>query len=102
MRLRAKVGERTAWVVVRGKDGRYDVTVDDTPLVVDLAEAGDHFGSLLVGDRSYDVGIEARPEGYRVHGRNETVSVTLGEASTNGAARRGGSEGPERLTAPMP
>ena len=30
------------------------------------------------------------------------MSVTLGEASTNGAARRGGSEGPERLTAPMP
>ena len=81
MRLIAKVGDRTTQVTVRGKDGRYTVAVGGSTLEVDLVEIGDHLASLLIDGRSHDLGIEKRPEGYRVHGRRGTVTVALSEAS---------------------
>jgi biotin carboxyl carrier protein len=96
------VGDRSAEVEVRGKDGRYTVTRDGGTVEIDLAETGDHFESLLVGGRSHDLGIEARPGGYKVHGREGTVTVELEESSANGTIRRAAADGPVRLTAPMP
>jgi biotin carboxyl carrier protein len=102
MRLSARVGDRTAEVEVRGRDGRYTVVVDGETLDVDVAETGPRFASLIVDGRSHEMGIERRPEGYRVHGRDGTVTVTLFEASSNDGLRRDRVSGPERLVAPMP
>jgi len=102
VRFSATVGDRTADVVVKGKDGRYTVVVDGTPLDVDVAETSPRFASLIIGGRPHEMGVEKRPEGYRVHGRDETVTVTLSEASSNGMPRRKPASGPARLVAPMP
>jgi len=102
VRLTARIGARTTEVTVRGKDGTYTVTVDGSTLSVDLVETGDHFASLIVDGRSHDIGLERRPGGYRVHGREGTVTVGLSEGATPGALRSGPEEGPARLTAPMP
>jgi len=102
MRLSARVGERTAEVEVRGRDGRYTVVVDGTTLDVDLVETSLRFASLIIDGRSHEMGIERRPDGYRVHGRDETVTVTLSEASRDGMLPRPQHSGPVRLVAPMP
>ena len=102
MRFSAKVGDREAEVEVRGKDGRYTVTVDGRTLDVDLADTSTRFASLIVDGRSHEMGVERRPGGYRVVGRDATVTVTLSEASSNGVPRREGASGPARLVAPMP
>jgi biotin carboxyl carrier protein len=88
-------------VEVRGGDGRYTVVLDGTPIRVDAA-AGHPFASLLVDGESHEVGVERRPEGYVVHFPGDAVSVSLREAARGAspAARR--SDGPARVTAPMP
>jgi acetyl/propionyl-CoA carboxylase alpha subunit len=102
MRLEATVDGRTIQVEVRREDGRYALTLDGTPLTVDLAETGDHFLSLIVNGCSYDAVLEKRPDGYRVHLRDGEVTVALAEGTGDGARPARRARGPERLTAPMP
>ena len=102
MRLSARIGDRTAAVVVRGKDGHYSVLVDGKPLDVDCAETSSRFASLIIDGRSHEVGVEKRPGDYRVHGRDETVTVTFTEALGNGVLRRDPGSGVARVLAPMP
>ncbi len=102
MRLDATVGGRTIRVEVRRENGHYAVTLDGTPLGVDLAESGDHFASLIVDGLSHEVGLERRPDGYRVHLPADTLTVSLAEASRDGARPARRAHGPARLTAPMP
>ena len=91
---------RTIRVEVSGQDGRYTVVLDGRPLEVDARETGPHFLSLLVGGRSYEVGIEKRPGGYTVVLTDDVVAVDLGEAARVAPARR--VSGPTRIAAPMP
>ena len=102
MRLDATVDGRTIRVEVRRKGEGYAVTLDGAALEVDLVETDDHFANLIVDGSSHEVGLEKRPDGYRVHLRNDTVTVALAEASRDGASRLRRPHGPERLTAPMP
>lgn len=102
MRLDATVGGRTIRVEVRQEDGGYAVTLDGARLEVDLAETSGHFASLIVNGLSHEVGLERRPEGYRVHLPDDTVTVALAEASHDGARPPRQAHGPARLTAPMP
>jgi biotin carboxyl carrier protein len=102
MRLDATVDGRTVRVEVRHEDDGYAVTLDGTRLGVDLAEAGEHFVSLLVGGFSYEVGLEKRSDGYRVHLADDTVTVSLAEGARDGARPVRRARGPARLTAPMP
>jgi biotin carboxyl carrier protein len=89
-------------VEVRGKDGRYFVTIDGTPLEVDVAGAGPHFASLLIDGRSHEVGLEKRPGGYAVHFPDDTVAVDLADAAPGTVGRPKRDDGPARLAAPMP
>jgi biotin carboxyl carrier protein len=99
----AGVDGRTIRVEVRGKDGRYVVTLDGRRLDVDLHEAGGDFVSLLIEGRSYDVGIEPREGGYTVVLADDTLHVDLASAAHGaGATPRKAAAGPARLTAPMP
>jgi biotin carboxyl carrier protein len=102
MRFDATARGRTMRVEVRGTDGRYTVTIDGTPLEVDVAAAGPHFASLLVEGRSHDVGLEPRPGGCIVHLPGDTVDVALAEAAPGTAGPRRRADGAARLTAPMP
>jgi biotin carboxyl carrier protein len=102
MRLDATVDGRTIRVEVRRKGEGYAVTLDGAALEVDLVETDDHFANLIVDGSSHEVGLEKRPDGYRVHLRDDTVTVALAEASRDGASRLRRPHGPERLTAPMP
>jgi len=98
----ATVADRTVRVEVRGRDGRYTVALDGAPMEVDLVEAGRPFASLLVGGESHEVGIEKRPEGYIVLFPRDAVTVTLVEAARGASPASHRSDGPARLTAPMP
>ena len=98
----ATVEGRTIRVEVRGGDGRYSLSLDASPLEVDLVPAGRHFASLLVAGESHEVGIEKRPEGFVVHFPGDAVSVVLAEAARGASAPARRAHGPARLTAPMP
>jgi biotin carboxyl carrier protein len=89
-------------VEVRGRAGRYTVTIDGTPLEVDVAGAGPHFASLLIDGRSHEVGFERRPGGYAVHFPDDTVAVDLVDAAPGPVGPAKHAHGPARLAAPMP
>jgi biotin carboxyl carrier protein len=98
----ATVDGRTIRVEVRGRDGRYTLSLDGRPLTVDLQETGSHFVSLLVDGRSYEAGLERRPSGYTVVLADDVIAVDLADAGRGpgGPARR--PPGSTRVTAPMP
>jgi biotin carboxyl carrier protein len=98
----ATVQGRTIRVEVRGGGGRYSLSLDASPLEVDLVPIGRHFASLLVAGESHEVGIEKRPEGFVVHFPGDAVSVDLAEAARGVSAPVRRAHGPARLTAPMP
>jgi biotin carboxyl carrier protein len=98
----ATVDGRTLRVEVRGKDGRYTVTLDGTPLEVELAPRGPHLASLLVGGESHEAFLQARPGGFAVLLPGETVAVDLAPAARGASAPLHRAPGPARLAAPMP
>ena len=99
----ATVDGRTLRVEVRGRDGRYVVTLDGRALEVDHQETGPHFASLIIGGRSYEAGLEKRPDGYDVVLAEDVLHVELRGASQGyQAAPRKADGGPARILAPMP
>jgi biotin carboxyl carrier protein len=103
MRFDAVVLGRSVRVEVRGKDGRFVVTIDGRPLEVDYQETGHHFASLLIDGQSYEAGIERTNGGYNVVLADDVLMVELLDAARgDGAAPRAAGRGPARLSAPMP
>jgi biotin carboxyl carrier protein len=99
----ATVEGKTIRVEVRGKEGRYTVSLDGRRLEIDLHEAGRDFLSLLVDGKSYEVGLEKRPHGYTVVLENDVLAVDLADAARGAAATaRKAAAGPIRIAAPMP
>ena len=99
----ATIDGRTVRVEVRGEDGRYAVTVDGRTLDVDHQETGAHFASLIIGGKSYEAGLERRPDGYNVVLAEDVLYVELRGASRGQpAAARKAETGPARILAPMP
>ena len=99
----ATVDGRTLRVEVRGRDGRYVVTLDGRALEVDHQETGPHFASLIIGGRSYEAGLEKRPDGYNVVLAEDVLYVEIHGASQGAAAApRKAATGPARVVAPMP
>jgi biotin carboxyl carrier protein len=102
MIFEAAVDGRTLKVEVRGKSGRYTVILDDRPLDVDVVETGSHFLSLLIGGRSYEVGLLTTPRGYTVVLDHEVLEVELQDASRGALPRARAESGLAHVTAPMP
>jgi len=99
----ATIDGRTVRVEVRAREGRYAVTVDGRLLEVDHQEAGPHFASLIIGGKSYEAGLEKRPDGYNVVLAEDALYVELRGASRAAAApARKADAGPARVLAPMP
>jgi biotin carboxyl carrier protein len=98
----ATVDGRTLRVEVRGKDGHYTVSLDGSPLEVELASRGPHLASLLVGGESHEVGLEARRGGFTVLLPGETVAVELAAAARGASTSVHRVQGAARLASPMP
>ncbi len=99
----ASVDGRTVRVEVRGKDGRYTVTLDGRALEVDSQETGRDFLSLLIAGRSYEVGLEKRPGGFGVVLPDDALFVELTEAARGAVdVVKKTASGPARILAPMP
>jgi biotin carboxyl carrier protein len=99
----ATVDGRTIRVEVRPRDGGYAVSLDGRVLEVDHEEAGPHFVSLLIGGRSYEAGLEKRPDGYNVVLAEDVLTVELRGASQAAlASPHKPAGGPARVLAPMP
>lgn len=100
----ATVDGRTLRVEVRGKDGRYTVSLDGRPLEVDFQQTGRDFVSLIIEGRSHEVGLERRSSGYNVVLADDALEVELADAARSAGASllKKGAGGPARVTAPMP
>ena len=99
----AMVDGRSLRVEVRGKDGRYTVTIDGRPLEVDLFDGGRDFVSLLIAGRSHEAGLEERPTGFTVVLADDVVTVDLAVAARGESpVQRKLAAGPVRVMAPMP
>lgn len=99
----ATVGGRTVRVEVRGKDGRYVVSLDGRAIEVDVQEAGRDFLSLLIEGRSHEVGLERRSSGYTVVLEDDVVPVDLADAARGaGTMAKKAVSGTAHVTAPMP
>jgi acetyl/propionyl-CoA carboxylase alpha subunit len=98
----ATAGGRVFRVEVHRRDGRHTVSLDGTPLEVDLVPAGRHFASLLVGGESHAFGVEKRPEGCAILLPGDTVVVRLAEGARGPTSPAPRASGPARLDAPMP
>jgi biotin carboxyl carrier protein len=77
------------------------VTVDGRPLDLDVCRTGPRSLSLIVGGRSYDVGVEKANGGYDVRLRGRHIGVGLADGY-GGALGVPAAQGPSRITAPMP
>jgi len=97
----ATVLGRTLRVEVRGRAGRYSVSLDGKPLEVSVSDAGHAFARVRIGAASHELGLEPRPDGYEVVFPGDSLRVELAEA-TRGAAPVQHGQGPARLLAPMP
>jgi biotin carboxyl carrier protein len=99
----AAAGGRVVRVEVKGRDGRYTVTLDGRPMEVDVHAAPGGFLSLLVAGRSHDVGVERRDGQWRVSLREGVIEVALTETGRAAMVKhRKASAGPQRVSAPMP
>jgi len=99
----ARVDGRTVRVDVRGKDGKYTVTLDGRALEVDLFDPGRDFVSLLIEGRSHEAGLEKRATGYTVVLADDVIEVELQDAARGEApAPKRVADGPVRIKAPMP
>jgi biotin carboxyl carrier protein len=99
----ASVDGRSFRVEVRGKDGRYTVTLDGRALEVDHQETGNGFVSLILEGRSYELGLLRTGGSYTVAFPDDTlVVVIVGAARGAQGLPRRAAGGPARLTAPMP
>jgi biotin carboxyl carrier protein len=110
-----ETGARTRSVRVARAAGGYDVTVDGHERRIDAVPIGRAAWSLLIGGRSYDVGVvEARSGALTVYVNGRMVPVTVGSPvrGRHRGASRGQTPGIDRagpdpglaqtLTAPMP
>jgi biotin carboxyl carrier protein len=99
----ASVDGRELRVEVKRANGRFAVTLGDQRLEVDFVPADEHFASLLVAGKSYEVAFEPRAGGYAVFLPGDVLEVQLQDASRAvRAPARKASHGPARVHAPMP
>jgi len=98
----ARLGGDTLKVELQASAGGDTVRLDGREVQADAVETADHFTSLLLDGRSYELGLEPDEEGALVHFPGGSARVVLASAAAGlgpATAQRGG---PARVTAPMP
>jgi biotin carboxyl carrier protein len=102
-------GRKREVSVRRGEQG-IEVTIDGRSFTADLVRAGSGW-SLLVGHpggamRSYDLAIDQQPSGTTVYVNGQAIPVMMNGGSRRfgrrGSSSPEGSQGPQRIVAPMP
>jgi biotin carboxyl carrier protein len=102
MKMLALVNEVEHAVTIERQNGHYRVEVDGTVHVVDAHKLEGDFYSFLVADRSYEIAVEVRGDGYQVrHGAAEQW-VRLTDPSRRAREALGGRAGPEEVCSVMP
>ena len=102
VKISAKAGNQLLEVTIERRDGRYRVALDGVRYTVDARKLEGDFYSIVSGDRSYEVSVEARKDGYRVrHGAAEQL-VTFSDPSRGGREGFAAAEGPEKVITTMP
>ncbi len=102
MIFEARLGERVLRLELRASAAGEAVSLDGREVAADLVFTSDHFVSLLLDGRSYELGVEPDEEGALVHfpGGSQRVVLASGAAAAPSATSHRG--GPARVTAPMP
>ncbi len=102
MKINAQAGSQQLDVSIERENGHYVVEVDGTRYLVDAIPLDGNFFSILNGERSYEVSVEAKRDSYVVrHGASEQI-VTLTDAGRRARAAMGSASGVQEVTAAMP
>ena len=92
-------------IEVRRRGNEWEMTLDGRILNVNVSASGDRW-SLLIGRRSYDVGVDRRSNGERiVHVNSVAVPVSIVDPRARLAQRRGAAvaeTGARSIVSPMP
>ncbi len=103
MKFQVAIGERMQSVELgRGASG-WECRIDGQPRVVDVAEVAPGIFSLLLGGRSYTVGLERSGDAFRIHACGTDLVVEV-QNPRRWARHAGalGTAGRQEVTAPMP
>ena len=102
MKFTALVGQTEIEVAVERENGFYKVVVDGVPRIVDAHKLEGDFYSIVSGDRSYEVSVEASRDGYSV--RHGAAEIQVGITDPGRRAREGfgAGVGPAEITTSMP
>lgn len=98
----ASVLGRTLRVEVRGRDGRYQVSLDGVLHEVWASDTAHGFRVFRIGTQSHELGLAREGDGYLVSFPGDSIEVALAESARGGAPAPRRDHGPARLTAPMP
>ena len=102
MRFDVTVAGNTRRIEIRPSDAGYLVTVDGESHEIDARDTGSGGLSLLLGERSFEAGLEVRDAGYTVFLEGHAYEVSVRAAGAGESIRRVQETGPARLVAPMP
>jgi len=102
MKISAKTGNRVLEVVIERENGTYVVDVDGVRYDVDSHKLEGDFFSILTGNKSYEISVEATHDGYRVRHGAAVQLVTLSDPSRRAREAQLGSGGPESIVSVMP
>ena len=102
MKISARTGSKVHEVTIERRNGRYVLEIDGEERTVDALKLESDFYSIVMGDRSYEVSIEADGDRYFVrHGASEQI-VTLTDPGRRAREERGAAEGPQEIVTVMP
>jgi biotin carboxyl carrier protein len=102
VKITAQAGKQAHEIEVERSNGTFVVRVDGVRHEVDVRKLEGDFYSLVTGNRSYEVSVEARGEEYHVrHGAAEVV-VRLSDPSRGARAGFALGSGPEKIVSVMP
>jgi len=105
MKLIAFINGKEVAVDIVKKDGKYDLTIEGKSFSVDAIWPGVQSLSLLVKEKSFEVGVEKSGNSYTVFFFNDTIQLDIYEARKFKAAQltsKAGPAGPLKVVAPMP
>ncbi|MGH9790302.1 MAG: biotin/lipoyl-containing protein [Candidatus Acidiferrales bacterium] len=104
MKLEIHLGGKARHVEVTRSEGRLTCAIDGQPIDADAVEIAPGIFSILLNGRSFEVRVDAHPDGLRIHtGHREFPVTVLDPRSWRG--KRGHAleaEGRQQIVAPMP
>ena len=108
MAIEIKVGDRTAWVDLRGQDGNLlEIEVDGKIMKVDVMHTADGTFSILEGGHSYNIELvpHKKPKKYIAYTLYQEYDVEIIDAEERYLLDRGSGDfdsGEKKISSPMP